>query len=65
MADLAAVNLEGLHVPSGEYAVAETVGLALTVTLYLANLGECALERCPPPRPRGRPDELPGHWALP
>lgn len=59
------VNLEGLHVPSGEYAVAETMGPALVVTAYLVDLGDGALERCPPPCPRGRPDELPGYWALP
>lgn len=59
------VNLESLHVPSGEYAVAETIGPALAVTAYLADFKGDALERCPPPRPRGRPDELPGHWVLP
>lgn len=59
------VNLESLHVPSGEYAVAETIGPALAVTAYLADLGDDALERYPPPCPRGRPDVLPGHWALP
>lgn len=59
------VNLESLHVPSGEYAVAETIGSALAVTAYLADFKGDALERCPPPRPRGRPDELPGHWVLP
>ncbi len=59
------VNLEGLHVPSGEYSVSETIGPALAVTAYLADLKGDALERCPPPHPRGRPDDLPGHWALP
>ncbi len=59
------VNLECLHVPSGEYAVSETIGPALAVTAYLADLGGGALEKCAPPRPRGRVEDLPGTWALP
>ena len=59
------VNLEGLHVPSGEYTVFETIGPALVVSAYLADLSGDALARCPPPRLRGRVEDLPGYWALP
>lgn len=57
--------IEALHVPSGEYTVWETIGPAAAVTAWLVAEGEPVAELPSPPVPQGRPEDLPGYWALP
>lgn len=57
--------LEALDVGSGEYTVFETIGPAAAVTAYLSECSKVALSDVPIPRAQGKPETLPGYWALP